>query len=137
MSVECVDTNILIYVFDSASPIKHKIAGELLTSLNQSSKGAISIQVLTELYSTATRKLRHPIERSQSALSLFRNWRIHSTSHADLLLASQLQQQHQISWRDALIVNSAQQLNASILWTEDLNHNQHIGNLTIRNPLLD
>ena len=137
MSVEFVDTNVLIYAFDTSSPRKHHIAALLITSLNEAGNGALSIQVLSEFYSVTTRKLKYPVERSQRTLASFQLWTIHTPSHADLMRASFLQQQLQISWWDALIVNSAQQVNASILWTEDLNHNQRIGNLTIRNPFLD
>lgn len=95
------------------------------------------MQVLTEFYSVATRKLSIPADEARIILTSFDHWVLHIPNRADLLRASHIQQQLQISWWDALIVNSAQQVNASILWTEDLNHNQRIGNLTIRNPFLD
>ena len=137
MSVEFLDTNILIYAFDSSSPQKHDTARQLITNLNESGNGALSIQVLSEFYSVSTRKLKHPTARAHRTLASFQLWTIHTSTHSDLLRASRLQQHHNLSWWDALVLNSAQQVNASILWTEDLNHNQRFGNLTIRNPFLD
>lgn len=137
MSAEFVDTNILIYAFDPVDPKKHAIAQKLILTLSDAGIGALSIQVLSEFYSISTRKLKHPPERTHRTLEGFQFWAIHSPRHADLLRATTLQQRHQISWWDALIVNSAQQLNAAILWTEDLNHNQRYDNLIVKNPFLD
>lgn len=40
------------------------------------------------------------------------------------------------SFRDALIVTTAQKAQASVLWTEDLNPGQRVGDVVIRNPFL-
>ncbi len=50
--------------------------------------------------------------------------------------AIRLQRQHQLSWWDAMVVNSAIQTDALILWTEDLNHGQRFGQLVIQNPFV-
>ena len=52
----------------------------------------------------------------------------------DILRAAGLQREFQISWWDALILNSAIELGCSTLWTEDLNHGQRYSTLTVRNP---
>jgi predicted nucleic acid-binding protein len=137
MNVEFIDTNLLVYAFDRADRLRHSRAEQIIRSLTIQGRGGISMQVLTEFYSVATRKLSIPADEARSILTAFDQWVLHIPNRADLMRASFIQQQLQISWWDALIVNSAQQVNASILWTEDLNHNQRIGNLTIRNPFLD
>lgn len=53
---------------------------------------------------------------------------------SDLLSAITLQRRHRMSWWDAMIVNSAIQTDARILWTEDLNHGQRFGHLVVQNP---
>jgi predicted nucleic acid-binding protein len=137
MRVEFVDTNLLVYAFDLGARQRHLRAKEIVGTLELERRGAISMQVLIEFYAVATKKLSFDPAEARTTLASFGKWEIHVPTAADLIQSSLIQQQHQLSWWDALIVNSAQQLNASILWTEDLNHNQRIGNLTIKNPFLD
>ena len=58
MSVEFVDTNVLIYAHDRSTGRKHEKAVDLLTRLFAERARAISIQVLIEFYSAATKKLK-------------------------------------------------------------------------------
>lgn len=62
MSVEFVDTNVLVYAYDSTTPDKHARASELLTRLWNDAGGVISVQVLQELYWTITRKVPKPLQ---------------------------------------------------------------------------
>lgn len=137
MSAEFLDTNVLLYTVDTNDTRKHLRARELIVPLILSGKAAVSIQVLTEFYGVATRKMRLAPAEVCEMLADFDTCLLHAPSRSDLFRASQVQQKHQISWWDALIINSAQQLNASILWTEDLNHNQRYDNLIVKNPFLD
>ena len=57
MSLEFVDTNILIYAHDGGAGVRHQRAVDLLTHLVNDASGAIRIQVLSEFYAAATRKL--------------------------------------------------------------------------------
>ena len=50
------------------------------------------------------------------------------------LQAHVLQRQHKLSWWDAMIINSAVESGADILWSEDLQTGRRFGSLTIRNP---
>lgn len=49
-----VDTNILVYAFDSADPIRHRSAAQLLSRLMDEDRLRLSTQVLQELYVTMT-----------------------------------------------------------------------------------
>jgi predicted nucleic acid-binding protein len=60
----------------------------------------------------------------------------HCPDHADVVRAVELRQRYKISWWDALVVNSANELGCEVLWTEDLNHGQRYGVVTVRNPFL-
>lgn len=64
------------------------------------------------------------------------DWEVHCPRQADILWAIGLQRRYQIQWWDAMIVNSAIQLNCSVLWTEDLNDGQVYDGVTVRNPFL-
>jgi predicted nucleic acid-binding protein len=136
MSVEFVDTNILVYAHALAAGTRHEIAGDLIEDIWQRRAGALSTQVLAEFYSTVTGKLRMTTERAEDVIRLLGAWTIHRPGHAEILSAIHLQRRHKLSWWDAMVVNSAIQTEASILWTEDLNHGQRFGDLVIQNPFV-
>lgn len=131
-----VDTNVLVYAYDNQDAYKQQQAKTLLNQLWREHSGCISIQVLQEFYVTTTQKLAQPlatIEASQiiSDLGL---WRIHQPQVEDILSAIQIQQLHQLSFWDSMIVRSAAQLDCSIIWTEDLNAGQLIEGCKIQTP---
>jgi predicted nucleic acid-binding protein len=61
---------------------------------------------------------------------------LHRPDHPDVLRAIELMRRYKISWWDALVVNSANQLGCRVLWSEDMNHGQRYGGVTVRNPFL-
>ena len=134
MSVEFVDTNVLIYAHDGGAGAKHEASVQLLERLFEEGAGAISIQVLSEFYAAATRKLRMPAGEAEAAVADLGVWFIHRPAHSDLIRASHLHRKHGISWWDAMILNSALESGCSVLWSEDFSHLQRFGKLTIRNP---
>ncbi|MGA3016823.1 MAG: PIN domain-containing protein [Bryobacteraceae bacterium] len=136
MSVEFVDTNIFIYAHDGHAGKKHELSGELLGRLFDSGSGAISIQVLSEFYAAATKKLAMPSREAEEVLADLAGWIIHVPQHTDLIRAARLQRRYKVSWWDALILNSAIELGCATLWSEDLSHGQRFGSLTVRSPFL-
>jgi predicted nucleic acid-binding protein len=134
MSAEFIDTNILIYAHDASAGAKHERAVELLTRLLEEDSGALSIQVLSEFYSAATRKLGMKSQAAEDVIHDLRGWTTHSPGHADVLKACSLLRRYKTSWWDALIINSAMELGCSVLWTEDLSNGQRYGSVTARNP---
>jgi len=134
MSAEFVDTNILIYAHDRGAGAKHDRAVDLLERLFEDGSGALSIQVLSEFYSAATRKLAMKSEEAEAVIRDLADWNIHRPTHSDLLEASRLHRRSKIAWWDALIVQSATALGCAVLWTEDLRNGQRFGFLTVRNP---
>lgn len=134
MSAEFVDTNVLIYAHDGGAGAKHNRAVELLERLFDDRNGALSTQVLCEFYAAATKQLAMTSEEAEAVLSDLANWTVHRLAHSDLLKASRLQRRYQIGWWDALILQSATDLDCSVLWTEDLQDGQRYGAVTARNP---
>jgi len=136
MSVEFVDTNVLTYANDGGAGLKHDRSVDLLTRLFADGNGALSIQVLSEFYSVAIRKLDMTSEETERAISHLSGWTIHRPAHADLLRAARLHRRYKTSWWDALIINSAIELGCSILWSEDLNSGQRYETVRVRNPFV-
>jgi predicted nucleic acid-binding protein len=134
MSVEFVDTNILLYAHTLGGGSKHDKSIALLSRLVEEAAGAISIQVLAEFYSTATKKLGMQSQDAEGVIADLRGWTIHRPGYADVIRSVQLQRRYKMAWWDALILNSALELGCSVLWSEDFSDRQRYGSLTVRNP---
>ena len=134
MSVEFVDTNLLVYAHDGGAGAKHTKAVDLLARLVEEGAGALSTQVLAEFYSAATRKLGMTSAEAEAVIRDLGGWIIHRPAHADLLKAAQLERRYKLSWWDALILTSAIELGCAVLWTEDFSDGQRLGPITVRNP---
>ena len=98
-----------------------------------------STQVLVEFFNIATRKLKPGLPLPQAAQMLERlcEFQVMPTTHLAVLEATLLMQRYQLQCWDALILESAIRAGADELLTEDGQHGQRFGRLTVRNPLLD
>ena len=106
---EFVDSNILVYAYDLAQGEKHVQAKTLLLSLWESGLGCASIQVLQEFYVNVTRNSKFPLSPEQAAhvIQDFSDWTVHRPGIKDVVSAIELHQRHQISFWDAMILQSA------------------------------
>ena len=131
-----VDTNVLVYAHDAAAGPRHEMARALLEALWRSRRGCLSVQVLQEFYVTVTRKVANPYKPADAARisADLQVWRIHVPDAGAVLAAIDLQTRFQLSFWDAMILNSANSMGCPILWTEDLTAGQVIERTTIRNP---
>ncbi len=50
--------------------------------------------------------------------------------------ALRLQDRHRLSWYDSLIIAAAIQVQCSVLYSEDLQHEQRFGDLRVMNPFV-
>jgi predicted nucleic acid-binding protein len=133
---EFVDTNILVYAHDAAAGQKHTEARALLEALWQSRQGCLGVQVLQEFYVTVTQKVAAPYTTAEAARIIkdLGTWRVHAPAVSDVLAAIDLQGRHQLSFWDAMMVQSANALGCQVVWTEDLSHGQKIDQTLIQNP---
>jgi len=122
------DTNILLYLL--ASDAKADRAEELLEA-----GGVISVQVLNEFASVASRKLKMPWPEIREVLATIRaiceviplTSEVHD---AGLAIA----ERHQLSFYDSLILAAAALHGCREVYSEDMGHGQKIGSITITNP---
>lgn len=138
-SAEFCDTNVLAYAHDAANAAHRQTARQLVDRLGWNGTGTASVQVLQELFVTLTRKLRPALpygDARQVVVDLTQGWRIYEPTAADVLLAIDNSATWQISFWDAMLLTAANQAGASTLWTEDLNHGQTYGSVTVRNPFV-
>lgn len=131
-----VDSNVLVYAYDLAQDEKHEQAKALLLSLWESGLGCVSIQVLQEFFVNVTRKSDFPLLPEQAAQVIhdFSDWTVHRPGIKDVISAIELHQRYQISFWDAMILQSARQCGCGTLWSEDLSDSQDYGGVKVVNP---
>lgn len=136
MSVEFVDTNVLVYAHDVSAGDKCSLAGDLLERLITERAGAVSVQVLLELFVTVTRKVNRPLswEQAKEIVVDLASWNVHAPRSDDVIEAIEIGGRYNIAIWDATIVQSAVGVGASVIWTEDLNHGQLYEGIEARNP---
>ncbi|MCZ7574862.1 MAG: PIN domain-containing protein [Ardenticatenaceae bacterium] len=134
--LQFVDTNILIYAHDRSAGVKHLQAKTLLQELWNTHTGCLSVQVMQEFYVNVTRKVARPLspEAAAQIIADLAVWDVHRPAVEDILDAIGVQARYQLSFWDAMIVVSAQQLGCRTLWSEDLNSGQVYDGVTVRNP---
>lgn len=135
-AVVFVDTSILIYAHDRGAGEKRIRAARALEQLWDEQNGRVSVQVLQEFYVTVTQKLATTRTSAREVVRTYTPWVHYPTTPETILRASEISELAQISFRDSLIVASAEQAGASQLYTEDLNAGQIIAGVEIVNPLV-
>lgn len=126
----------LVYAHDQDAGDRHVQARELLEGLWTADRGVVSVQVLQEFYVNVTRKIGMPISRAQAREIVwhYATWPVHSVQPSHVMSASHLEEQHTVSFWDALIVVSAQAMGAEVLLSEDLQTGREIDGVRIESP---
>ncbi len=133
-----LDTNIIVYSFEPDLKDRKAISDKLIKkALN--GKGCISFQIIQEFLNVATKKFDIPLAHNDFKLHiekvLFPICEVFPTK--ELYISTlEIQQRWQFSFYDSLVIAAALEANCSILYSEDLQHNQKVKDLTIINPYL-
>ena len=123
------DTNVLLYLL-SHDADKADRAEAILTA-----GGIISVQVLNEFASVASRKLEMTIPEIREILSTIRSVCVVKSLDVETHdLGLELAERYGFSIYDGLIVAAAIRAGCAILYTEDLQQGQRIEKLQIKNP---
>jgi len=127
-----LDTNILVYTYSNNELEKQNIARKLITD----NDSFISTQVLQELTNTVIKKLKYSHSDALKTLNeCINNNKVQINTETTILNACNIAERYGFSFYDSLIVAAAIECNCSILYSEDLQHNQIINNiLKIVNP---
>lgn len=131
-----VDTNVLVYAYDRAAGEKHERARSLIRSLWETGTGAVSVQVLQELYVNIRRKARHPVsaEKARALIEDYLAWNPVINDGALLMAALGVEKRYRLSFWDAMIVAAAQKAGVETLYSEDFNDGQAFGPVRVVNP---
>ncbi|HYY89527.1 MAG TPA: PIN domain-containing protein [Chloroflexota bacterium] len=136
MSVEFCDTNVLVYAYDTTAGAKREPARALLERLWLEGAGALSVQVLQELFVTLTRKIARPLEplAARSIVADLATWQVVEPAAPDVLAAIDGADRWRVSFWDAMIVTTALHVGAAVMWSEDLTDGQTFDGVTVRDP---
>jgi predicted nucleic acid-binding protein len=132
------DTNVLLYLFDKSVPKKKTRAQEVFSEEVEAGRAVLSTQILQEFYVNATRKLAEPlpVEIAEAQVRDFARLPLVRVDEVMILAAIERNRSISLSFWDALVVEAALKAGAGRLLTEDLQHRQRIGGLTVENPFL-
>jgi len=126
------DSNIVVYVFDK-NISKQSKSIEIIKA-----QPVISSQVIIEVLNVCIRKLKLPKEAAyKNSTFLFKHCEYHSLQPSTFVTAYSVSEKYGYSHLDALIIASALESDCSVLYSEDMQHNQLIEKkLRIVNPFL-
>jgi predicted nucleic acid-binding protein len=135
-SLVFVDTNVLVYADDTSDPMKNELACEWLEALWSRRAGRVSTQVLNEYYVTVSRTLARGLKQGDARAKVrrFQLWHPWQIDHATVETAWGIEARFGVHYWDSLVVASAQQSGCATLLTEDLQHGQKLGAVTVINP---
>ena len=130
-----LDTNVFIYLFDETDPAKRRIADGLVQRSMEHGSGCISFQVIQETMNVLIGKLGATPDQVRQLLDdvLFPLWRVRP-SRALYRRGLEVRSRYRFSVFDSLVVAAALDAGCTTLYTEDLQHGQHIEGLTIVDP---
>jgi predicted nucleic acid-binding protein len=133
-----IDSNVLVYLYDHDEPAKRRVAVEVFSRHVADGDAVLSVQVLGEFYVTTTRKLRRPLSEA-AATEVVRELaalRVVPVACDTVLAAVVASRTYRISYRDALIVETARAAGCSRVISEDLNDGQDFDGVQVENPFL-
>jgi predicted nucleic acid-binding protein len=135
-----LDTNIFIYSFDKSDKKKQKTSMSLINSAIKNNLGVISYQVVQEFLNVALSKFEKPIS-SKDAGTYLQNVMLPLCEFFPSIPFYEksliIKDDTGFSFYDSLIVTAALESNCTILYTEDLQHERIVRELTIRNPFFE
>ena len=127
-----VDSNILLYLHDKSDKRKRDIAKNILAD-----NPKISTQVISEFLNVTRQQLTlSKADIVSYCADLSKDCEIIPVSGDTLTHASALIRKYDLQIFDSIIVASALSANCTILFSEDMQHQLRINNLTILNPFV-
>lgn len=126
-----VDSNLWLYTFMRDDEEKEAVAVELIGDPTT----VLSTQVVNEICVNLIRKADYSeAEIQQTVENLYANYEIVRVDKQDIVKASQLRAQARLSYWDSLVVATAINAGCTLVYSEDMQHNQVIEKTRIVNP---
>ncbi len=135
-----LDTNVLIYAYDLAEPVKQRRALEVIDELVQRGLGVISTQVLAEFFTVSTSKMKRLLteEQAQERVTRFaRIFRVLPVTETVVLEAIRGVRRYRFSYWDAQIWAVARMHQIPLVFTEDFAIGSTIEGVHFVNPFAE
>lgn len=135
-----VDTNILLYAYDTAEPVRQPRALAALDVLVKRHMGVLTPQILAEFYVNATNKLEPPLTHEEAYERLqnyMLSWEVLELTGPIVLEAARGVRIYKMAYWDAQIWASARLHQISAVFSEDFNVGAVIEGVRFINPLAD
>jgi predicted nucleic acid-binding protein len=138
-----VDTNILVYRFDSTSPAKQKIASELLRRGLADDSLRVPHQAIVEFVAAVTRprkdgrSLMSKLDACVEAEQLLDQFVVLYPNESLVRTALRGAVAYQLAWYDAHLWAYAEHYGLSELYSEDFEHDRLYGTVRAVNPFLE
>lgn len=137
-----VDTNVLVYVFDSRAPAKQRRASEILLAGLKADSVRLPHQAIVEFVAAVSRPTKSgppllPVAQARrEAEDLLTIFGVLYPNDAVLRTALRGAAMYELSWFDAHIWAYAEVNGLSELWSEDFQHDRLYGSVRAVNPFL-
>jgi predicted nucleic acid-binding protein len=129
------DTNLLVYAMDPTETEKRQRAKDLLKQIINLHTLVLSPQSLNECYRVITEK-RGLIPRNEARLLVW-GWSEFCTAPYDFIVtqrAWQIEGKYGFGWWDSMLLASASLAGCTLFFSEDMQHEQPVGDMTILSP---
>ncbi len=141
-NIALLDSNILVYAFDSSEKEKNRKAKKLLQGCFLGTAiYAVSIQNLSEFFYTITKKIEFPVSGDIAASLVkkmieFSGFKVLEPNKFTILRATELYRDKNIPYWDALIIATMMENQIFGILTENTKDFQRAEGITARNPFL-
>jgi predicted nucleic acid-binding protein len=136
-----IDSNIFVYAFDPADPVKHEKALQLIDDVTGKSDLVLSVQILNELAWTLLRRGAGlglgPGEVHKIVDDIMHSARVVPLTPDLTLKALTTALGHGLSFWDGLIWAAAHHHRLSTIYTEDFQHGREVEGVRFLNPFLN
>jgi predicted nucleic acid-binding protein len=131
-----VDTNVLIYAHDESAADKNKRAVELIGLLWAERRGVLSTQVLQEFAVNLRKRTRVSLslDETKRRVENFLKWEVVTNVPRSIFRSLEIEERHNISFWDAMILQAAESANCEVLYSEDFAHGREYEGVLVVNP---
>jgi predicted nucleic acid-binding protein len=135
-----IDSNIIIYAFDSTEKKKHEVAKRLLMKGFEGEKFVFSVQNLSEFFVVITKKVPNPISAKEAntiikKLAMTDHFWILNFNAVTITKAIEFVEKYKISYWDALIAATMLEKDINVIYTENTKDFSKIPEIKAINPL--
>ncbi len=128
-----LDTNVVVYAFDGADPIKK---AQAVSILEAGDRLVVSTQVLLETWWVLTRRLAQPLseDRASTVIDTLAQLPVVNADAELVRRAIRTSRNAGIAVWDAMIIEAARSAGCDRVLSEDLQHGQDFDGLVVMNP---